>query len=425
MTSSFTEASSSRHEIDDTRRPSSLRSSHDDATTLRRRADALLDEMMLGGVDGAVGEDTYHGANGGVSLANGYHEPDADIHLPYEHEGARAYPPKVADSAPSHQPAFRPGVHPVQLAAPSWPDIDDTQSGANPQRAPVHEEAGSPYLVAAQDRYPRSVSQGDGRDEYANSAQAAVRRQSSSYASTMTVAPRSSLRSALLPRSAETDTSTAEQEIHSLMGEISAALPAGHEAAERSRHLLNKARNILQSDPTRTAEVDYYLHQVRRIVLRTRQTQMWSALYRRRLTIYLMAWMALSAVVLVGRYVLQAELLAFLEDFFWTSADSVWVQFAPMTIGAIAAGSFGSAMSVLLNMQRHAAQEYGYFDRKYGLRGLLLPWLGASFGLTLALLWGAISYVAGLDGANLWIASIPATAAFLLGFGQEWLYGAR
>jgi len=31
----------------------------------------------------------------------------------------------------------------------------------------------------------------------------------------------------------------------------------------------------------------------------------------------------------------------------------------------------------------------------------------------------------GLDGTNLWIASLPAIAAFLLGFAQEWLYGAR
>ena len=190
-------------------------------------------------------------------------------------------------------------------------------------------------------------------------------------------------------------------------------------------HLLNKAENILQSDPTRTAEVDYYLQQVRRIVQRTRQSQTWSALYQRRLTIYLAAWIALSVVVLAGRYVLQAELLAYLEDFFWTSTDAIWVQFAPMTVGAIAAGSLGAATSVLLNMQRHAAQEYGYFDRKYGLRGLLLPLLGALFGLVLAVLWAAICYFVGLDGTNVWIASLPAIAAFLLGFAQEWLYGAR
>ncbi|MCB0146041.1 MAG: hypothetical protein KDE01_00085 [Caldilineaceae bacterium] len=241
----------------------------------------------------------------------------------------------------------------------------------------------------------------------------------------MTVGPRASLRSTLLPRSVETDTATAEQEIHALMSEISAGLPVGHEAAERSRHLLNKAENILQSDPTRTAEVDYYLQQVRRIVQRTRQSQTWSALYQRRLTIYLAAWIALSVVVLAGRYVLQAELLAYLEDFFWTSTDAIWVQFAPMTVGAIAAGSLGAATSVLLNMQRHAAQEYGYFDRKYGLRGLLLPLLGALFGLVLAVLWAAICYFVGLDGTNVWIASLPAIAAFLLGFAQEWLYGAR
>lgn len=315
---------------------------------------------------------------------------------------------------------------PVEAESHSAPvGWGESRPVADAQRPPSNEGTSSPYLVAAEDRYPRPAAPDDAHVEHTASGRTAVRRQSASYASTMTVGPRANLRSTLLPRSVETDTATAEQEIHALLGEISAALPVGHEAAERSRHLLNKAENILQSDPTRTAEVDYYLQQVRRIVQRTRQAHTWSALYQRRLTIYLAAWIALSVVVLAGRYVLQGELLAFLEDIFWTSVDSIWVQFAPMIIGAIAAGSLGSAMSVLLNMQRHAAQEYGYFDRKYGLRGLLLPLLGSVFGLVLALIWAAICYVAGLDGANVWIASIPAVAAFLLGFGQEWLYGAR
>lgn len=432
MTSRFTEASSSRYESNETRRPDPLRGHRDDAEALRRRADALLDEMMLGGVDIGAGEEMHSGANGSALAANGYHEPDIDVHsVPGEDEFVE---PGVtsAESAAVSWDASRQDRRSEQPArsleaesAPGAGSTGEIRSGSSPQQPPSNEVAGNPYLVAAEDRYPRPALQGGAHVDYANGARSAVRRQSASYASSMTVGPRANLRSTLLPRSVETDTATAEQEIHALMGEISAALPVGHEAAERSRHLLNKAENILQSDPTRTAEVDYYLQQVRRIVQRTRQAQTWSTLYQRRLTIYLAAWIALSVVILAGRYVLQSELLAYLEDFFWSSADAIWVQFAPMTIGAVAAGSLGSAMSVLLNMQRHAAQEYGYFDRKYGLRGLLLPLLGCVFGLVLALLWAGICYFAGLDGANVWIASVPAIAAFLLGFGQEWLYGAR
>ena len=241
----------------------------------------------------------------------------------------------------------------------------------------------------------------------------------------MTVGGRANSRSTLLPRALEVDVDTAAQEILALSSEISAALPVGHEAAERSRHLLNKAQNILQSDPSRTAEVDYYLQQVRRIVQRTQQTHTDSALYRHRLTLYLAAWAALAVTVLAARYLLEAELLALLEDFFWTSPDAVWVKFGPLALGAIFAGALGAALGVLLNMRRHAAQEYGYFDRKYGLRGLLLPLLGASFGLLLALLWATVCYFTGLDVANLWVGGLPAVLAFVLGFGQEWLYGAR
>lgn len=429
MTSRFTEASSSRYETNETRRPDPLRSHGDDAEALRRRADALLDEMMLGGVDIGAGEEMYSGANGGALPANGYHEPDIDAHsVPDEGEFAEPGATIAEGNAVSWDVSRsdRGAGQPVEDESFTGAGIPgEIHSGGSAQQPPPDEGASSPHLVAAEDRYPRPTAQSDAHIEYANGARTAVRRQSASYASSMTVGPRANLRSTLLPRSVETDTATAEQEIHALMGEISAALPVGHEAAERGRHLLNKAENILQSDPTRTAEVDYYLQQVRRIVQRTRQAQTWSSLYRRRLTIYLGAWIALSVVVLTGRYVLQTELLAFLEEFFWSSADSIWVQFVPMTIGAVAAGSLGSAMSVMLNMQRHAAQEYGYFDRKYGLRGLLLPLLGWFFGLILALLWATICYFVGLDATNMWIASIPAIAAFLLGFGQEWLYGAR
>jgi hypothetical protein len=188
---------------------------------------------------------------------------------------------------------------------------------------------------------------------------------------------------------------------------------------------LNKAQNILQSDPSRTAEVDYYLQHVRRIVQRTRQTHTYSAIYQRRLLIYLTAWVALAIIALITHYLLKDELFALLEDIFWTGRDAPWVQFGPMVSGAFFAGALGGALSVLFNMRRHAALEYGYFDRKYGLRGLTLPLLGALFGVLLALIWAAVSYFLALDAANVWLGALPTLVAFWVGFGQEWLYGAR
>jgi len=434
------------------------------ADALRRRADALLDEMMLNGVDVgvniAVGEgasngfvtvhpahDAVHDAVHDGGYANGFAKnggfaENGRLHQTADDEAAPPYVPLHNATAPAtidptstYQPADRlaaqnlppmpQGATAAPLASP-WPTTPDalfSPFDATSLDAPLRPDA---RLVPAENRYPRPAA--PETPLVANShtqVGSAVRRQSASLASTMTVGTRTNPRSTLLPRALEIDVDTAAQEIMALSSEISATLPVGHEAAERSRHLLNKAQNILQSDPSRTAEVDYYLQQVRRIVQRTRQTHTYSAIYRRRLLLYLTAWVALAGVALAARYLLEEELFAFLEDIFWAGRDALWVQFGPMVIGAFFAGALGGALSVLLNMRRHAAQEYGYFDRKYGLRGLTLPLLGALYGVLLALVWAAVSYFLALDTTNVWLDALPTLIAFWVGFGQEWLYGAR
>ncbi len=99
---------------------------------------------------------------------------------------------------------------------------------------------------------------------------------------------------------------------------------------------------------------------------------------------------------------------------------------APVVLAGAFAGALGAAISALLNMQRRSRREHGYFDRKYGLRGLLLPLLGMFFGLLLAVL-AAIAYiVAEIDPSMYtWAITAPAMLALIVGFGQEWMYGAR
>lgn len=422
-----TETSGFGHESEYERRASRTSVPTDEsADALRRRADALLDEMMLNGVDIAVGEGPD---NGFVSLhpaaeavlANGFAENGLHTQAPVD--DIAAYRPSVTeDKAPTLDlPQMKPEVAVPPVLSSATPATPDALFA--PLDAPLPLEA---RLVPAEERYPRP-STGVVTPVVNGYAQpgSAVRRQSASLASTMTVGGRTTARSALLPRTQEVDVDTAAQEIMALASEIAAALPVGHEAAERSRHLLNKAQNILQSDPSRTAEVDYYLQQVRRIVQRTRQTRTYSAIYHRRLLIYLTGWVALAVVAVTARYLLEEELYVFLEELFWLGREAPWVQFGPMVIGAFFAGALGGALSVLLNMRRHAAQEYGYFDRKYGLRGLTLPLLGALLGVLLALVWATVSYFLMLSPANVWVDALPAMIAFLVGFGQEWLYGAR
>lgn len=422
------------------------------ADSLRRRADALLDEMMLGGVDIGAGNGAFDAGPAQDESANTHYVNGFTDHTPQQPgtEGRGTFEDSVNEAAWSgdirsarHTTAdvghmtgaaqstnFQP-VAPMRTVDVPPPTMGIDAGGITAEPVTNAAPNRSGYLIPAEQRYARPpvaenpTADAIPTDTPTRSPSSAVRRQSSSLASSMTVGTRATTRSTLLPRAVETDAKTAEQEIHALLSEIAATLPVGHEAAERGRHLLNKAQHILESDPARTAEVDYYLQQVRRIVQRTRQMHNDSSLYRRRLTIYLTAWAALAITVLAARYILQSELLAILEALFWTGGDSVFVRFGPMMFGAFFAGALGATIGVLANMRRHAAREYGYFDRKYGLRGLLLPLLGAIFGLVLAGIWATVCYFVGWDGTSLWIDSPPAAVAFVLGFAQERLYGAR
>ncbi len=413
---------------------------------LLRRADALLDEMLLGGLDfgdaGWAGNDGSLENNGFIENETSSSAIDAADNSVSADELKRS--PDLDRSKRDLtrrdlMPEDRLAVHRSEAASSlssSSTSPRDAEKDIDRRwlaEAGVAKPAQQPTLIPAEQRYAQSSRRASAEEATTSlngamrsSASASpVRRQSTSLASTMTVGGRLGARSLLLPRELETDAEKAQQEIQALLAEISAALPAGHEAAQRSRHLLQKAQHILQEEPSRTAEVDYYLQQVRRIVQRTRQMQNDSALYRRRLTIYLSGWTALAAAVLVARYWLQSDLLALLETLFWRSEESVWVQFVPMWIGAAFAGALGAALGALYNMQRHAAKEYGYFDRKYGLRGLILPLLGSLFGTMLAILWAVVCIFGGLDPQALWIGSAPAVLAFALGLIQEWLYGVR
>ena len=305
-----------------------------------------------------------------------------------------------------------------------------------PLRTPVHahspllnrvaRRAESP-LISAEDRYKQlatpPAANGGGADAAGNSA---VRRQSLTMASTMTVGVRASNRSNLLPRSTDVDTTAVKHEINSLLTEVSTTLPPGHEAVERSRHLLSKAQNLIQSDPTRSAEVDYYLQQVRRILERTHQTQTWSDIYRQRMLTYLFGWISLALVVVVGIVMFFPAVQEITAAFFAIPESSPVVLQGPVIVVGAFTGALGAAIAMLFTMRRQSQREFGYFDRKYGLRSLLLPVLGLFFGLVLSMLWAVIFTAVGVDPAQFWWAlAVPALLAFVLGFGQDRLYGAR
>jgi hypothetical protein len=427
------------------RRPAGSRAAYgeESAESLRRRAEALLDEMMLGAVDGGVVEygappggswrasgqspEVYRPANDEWPPLTGRTEQTAQGNIPGNGSAYGSGIPPAADRNGYHVA----GDEPIQTdgATAAHADTSRTGGGAPPEPAPG---SGAP-LVSAEERYMHVGGGGatgrqeaNGSTDYGMFSASAVRRQSSMMASTMTVGVRAGSRSPLLPRSTDVDIEALLEEIGTLRSDIAHALPPGQEAGERSRHLLNKAQNLLQSDPARSAEVDYYLQQVRRTLLRARQTREWSAIYRHRMTIYLLGWLLLAITVIAGLVLFQTDVQAFVQGMLDLPIESPVVAFAAMVAATMFAGALGAAVAILLNMGRHARQKYGYFDRKFGLRCLLLPILGLFFGFLVGGAWSLVYFFVGIDPVNAFYAWLaPLLLGFLVGFGQEWLYGAR
>jgi len=230
----------------------------------------------------------------------------------------------------------------------------------------------------------------------------------------------------LLPRMSTTDVQTLQQEITTLHSEINALLPAGHESNLRAQHLLEKAQTILESDPTRSAEVEYYLQQVRTIFQRVQQTIHWSNLYRNRLLIYLTGWSLLALIVLMASYLYNSQMGGLVADLLQWSADSFAAQNFTTWLSTIAAGALGGAVGALLNLRLRSHLEHGFFDRKYGLRGLILPVMGMLFGALLYLLIGPIFYLLELDPSiSVTMSMLPPLFSFVFGLGQEFIYGTR
>lgn len=438
---------------------------------LRRRADVLLDEMMLGGIDTGAAGPYSSGTTTGSGNGNGAaHWPSAD-EMALDYDGAAGHdsgsngsygddalvggepvlPPRSTSSrlisaeerytqltgarsdgepAPQTPPAVAP--LPVSAAPPSQTEPASSFPRTDMPRADAPAATTSDYRGDY-----RTDTRGGYQNNYAadsagsalgvsTGSSSAVRRQSPSLASQMAVGVRAANRSNLLPRNNEIDADTVQQEINELLRAVSTSLPAGNEAVERSRHLLSKAQTLLQSDPTRTAEVDYYLQQVRRIVQRTQQTAQWSSVYQKRLTVYLWAWLLLAGMIVAAVALSTGAAVEFFTQLVDTPGLKPIVQQAPVVLAGAFTGALGASLSALFSMQRRSRREHSYFDRKYGLRGLLLPLLGMFFGLLLAIMAAIIYILAEIDpGVWTWAVAVPAVLALIVGFGQEWMYGAR
>jgi hypothetical protein len=247
-----------------------------------------------------------------------------------------------------------------------------------------------------------------------------------SMTASMTVGNRNSRYAALLPRSTPWDLHEMEREIAALSEEMERVLPPGHESARRARHLLDKAQTIFVSDPQRSAEVDYYLSQVRAIVDRSRQTLHWASLYRKWLIHYLLAWVLLSAIVVAAMLVFGNTFGAYMSSALGWAANGWAANSIAPALLSVYGGALGGALGGLINLQRYLGNGVGFIDRKYSLRGLILPVMGlVSGGLIFGLLSG-LFWLFGIALNSSWLLElVPALLAFGLGFAQESIYGTR
>jgi hypothetical protein len=242
----------------------------------------------------------------------------------------------------------------------------------------------------------------------------------------MSVGLRNSNYATLLPRNAPWDVHELEREFAALSSEMARVLPAGHESSRRARHLLEKAQTIFAADPQRTAEVDYYVAQVRSILQRSRQTMVWSDLYRRRVVLYLGAWATLSFVLVALAFYSAPNVATWIESLFGWSADGFMVRHAAPWLFAAGAGALGGALGGLITLNRFTRRQLGFMDRKYSLRGLILPPMGLLAGALLYAIVGALVLAFGGSIADApWVVLGVGAVAFALGFLQEMVYGTR
>jgi hypothetical protein len=431
------------------------------ADLLRWRAEQLLDEMMIGAVDASAGESAA--APAGM--------------LPTPAPPAQPAPPRVerlngAPQVPQAGPAAPRVPSSTGYPAPGAGGYGYAEADAYGGAASDNGGAASgPRLVSVEQRYapyvrpmrpparpqvvpaaPANGSNGNGTNGHSTNGHAAkgqhagaaaapdqavppipqlgpVRRSAvvvtGSVAGAMNVGSTRSKYTSLLPRSAPWDAREMEREIGQLSAVIDRHLPSGYESSRRARYLLDKAAGILADDPDRSAEVDYYLGQVRAIVERVRQAVVWSNLYRRRLSLYLVGWVVLSAAYLVAGLLYGSGLAEWFVGLFRLDPEGLLANHLVAAFFAGFAGSLGAAVGILAGLGR-VGLKHSLVDRKFGLRGLVLPFIGFFVGLLLYAALAGAFWLAGVPAALLdWLTLLPAVLAFLFGLFQEALYGVR
>lgn len=450
----------------------------EDPEMLRWRADVLMDEMMVGAIDLSASGPSLPGPSSAAPARPTAYEPlpprsdiPSGIATPALGRNANGVyrRPVTAGSENGHHPPLQPSYHQPQLENESMPYEPAAERPTVAQWLPHAAEPPPPEpdqpVLSAADRYRRLANGQAGQPAQARPGPAlstaaapwpeeqawqassngtvrpartyadpeadqdvngVVRRVSAQMASVMAATATNNRRTNLLPRRSTADVEAIQREIFTLQSEIDNVLPNGHESNQRARRLLDKASTILQQDALRSAEVEYYLQQVRTIFQHVQQTIHGSSTYRNRLLVYLAGWLGLALLIIVARYLFAAPLEDFVQGVGRFTADHLVMRHFLAVTTALFAGALGGACGALFNLWQQGRQHQGFIDRKYGLRGLILPLMGALAGLLLCLILLMPLSLLNVDLARQPVlAALPALLAFLFGLTQESIYGTR
>lgn len=432
----------------------------DSPELLRWRADILLDEMMLGAVDtgggradasSSVSSDVSGEASGSTTTWNRTAPPASAPPVSAPRPYSDAAPAmrtggddfvreRPSTAKPVDQAAAPPYDRPPYDSRPpydrTWRDDDESRGAVGAVETPVvseHVAEHAPNSSFAHPYAPAAPTSGRG----GSSADDALLRPPTAaapYRGAASPAPAAGAfsrqdqqqrrRNNLLPRMSEADVAQLRQDITTLTNDVEVLLPAGHDWHTRSEHLLERADHILRTTPERSAEVEYYLHQVRAIIGRAAQTSTASQVYRTRLIVYHIAWLVLSVIGVVAVVLYIQPMTDRMAALFGFGPDSLLAGHAAAYVLTAATATLGAALGALVNMRRYRSQGRGFFDRKYSLRSLLLPVFALLVASILYIIAALIFWMMGIVPLQQPLyATLAAVPAFAYGFWQEHVYG--
>lgn len=369
-----------------------------DPEVLHRRAEELLDEMMLGSVDAAAAGSQPNA--GAYSRGGGSFKQEAAA---LRAEVAALLRKKVVFSQVSPDNRLRPIRHVDhtngERALPATAD-----AAGRTEAAPALSAAPAPALRPARPDVEPALPPESGVPERAEAA-----------------APRGGKRA--VPAIAVPDMPLELSEAHELQDEIARlyeevnqVLATRREVTGHALSLLREARTIVYTQPDRLYRARHNVRQVHTILERAKQNRQSSSAHGLRLFGYLLFWFLFctAGIVLVLWYRDVIQGLG--------APDSTWSLHSLPFLLTVFAGGIGGALGATAALVGQIRERRG-FDRQYSIRYLIQPIMGVVLGIFVYLATNLFYNALAVDFVrSIWLRFTPVLLGLLVGLWQELVY---